>query len=99
VIEAVRSREERSIVPFCCCAGFQSTEQRILAKFAVYRPHSVLPDRQSRTTTGLKARHDSVVSKKPTVADSKVKCDPKLTDGALTPGRRKQKESSKATLR
>uniref|UniRef100_A0A6N2MXE7 Protein Ycf2 n=1 Tax=Salix viminalis TaxID=40686 RepID=A0A6N2MXE7_SALVM len=77
----VRSREERSIVPFCCCAGFQSTEQRILAKFAVYRPHSVLPDRQSRTTTGLKARHDSVVSKKPTVADSKVKCDPKLTDG------------------
>lgn len=97
MIEAVRSREERSIVPFCCCAGFQSTEQRILAKFAVYRPHSVLPDRQSRTTTG--ARHDSVVSKKPTVADSKVKCDPKLTDGALTPGRRKQKESSKATLR
>ncbi|KAF9662448.1 hypothetical protein SADUNF_Sadunf18G0054300 [Salix dunnii] len=26
-----------------------------------------------------------MVSKKPTLADSKVKCDPKLTDGALTP--------------
>lgn len=47
-------------------AGTSSTPALLLCDTLLLpsRPHSVLPDRQSRTTTG--ARHDSVVSKKPT---------------------------------